>query len=753
MSKKEKYINFSCPFEQVFFIGLCTQFYQLKQTNMQKNYLFLFILTILLSSPGANSQATEDHGGIKLIESSASVKYFDDSSLYFFDQKDKILRFKEISLNPAITNKGHTLNQGELALNLFDDAEYTVSITRSVENVNKSVSLIAVNKEEKGYFVMSTTGSRSLGSFYLPNKNLFYKIISDPITNQHFLIEMKASDRDILEGGPSLIPETNKFDLQEQIRIDNYLKDQNLGPDDLANIDVMVLYTTNANDWANTTGGGIENIVANAMANAQLVLDNSGILMTMTLVHSRQINYVESGNSGDDLSAFTQNSNIHQLRDQYRADLTSVFTRVNDVGGVGWLLTSRHGRPNTGFCITRVQQAADSYTHIHEMGHNMGCHHHRLQNFQPGPTIWDDWPENLWSGGWRWIGDDGVPYCSVMTYTSGTYFSDGITHNEVPYFSSPSIIHEGTYAGDPLEGDNARTLNEIKHVIAAYRTSELATVFTQPVSDISFTEALSGGEITDDGGTQIVQRGVVWNTSPSPTLENNVGYTIDGTGTGSFISTLTDLTPGITYYLAAYATSETGTSYGVQRIFDTEYAIRATVSSNKPSFISHNTIKAGGRVSQGGNSPVTERGVVWSTKENPTIDDNEGFTIDGSGTGQFNSEITGLNPETTYFYRAYATNIGGTNYGFQQSITTLFARVYPNPFTDVIQVGFINESDNEVAIVLTDSRGQMVARIPVNHKGEVEELIPVAQLNAGVYFLTIVSEFEFPVWKLIKTGN
>ena len=60
--------------------------------------------------------------------------------------------------------------------------------------------------------------------------------------------------------------------------------------------------------------------------------------------------------------------------------------------------------------------------------------------------------------------------------------------------------------------------------------------------------------------------------------------------------------------------------------------------------------------------------VCWSTSSNPTVYDNK--TIDGSGEGSFNSNITDLEEGTTYYVRAYATNSQGTAYGIQKTFTT-----------------------------------------------------------------------------------
>src|SRR5450759_2709884 len=88
----------------------------------------------------------------------------------------------------------------------------------------------------------------------------------------------------------------------------------------------------------------------------------------------------------------------------------------------------------------------------------------------------------------------------------------------------------------------------------------LAPLTTTAASAITLTTAISGGNITSDGGATITARGVCWNTSTGPTVANS--KTTDGSGPGSFASSLTGLTAGATYYIRAYATNSAGTAYG-----------------------------------------------------------------------------------------------------------------------------------------------------------------------------------------------
>ncbi len=93
------------------------------------------------------------------------------------------------------------------------------------------------------------------------------------------------------------------------------------------------------------------------------------------------------------------------------------------------------------------------------------------------------------------------------------------------------------------------------------------TVSTTVISGVTAVTASSGGNVTNNGGQNVTARGVCWSTSPSPTIANS--KTIDGTGNGTFSSTLIGLSSSTTYYARAYATNATGTSYGNEVSFTT----------------------------------------------------------------------------------------------------------------------------------------------------------------------------------------
>ena len=229
-----------------------------------------------------------------------------------------------------------------------------------------------------------------------------------------------------------------------------------------------------------------------------------------------------------------------------------------------------------------------------------------------------------------------------------------------------------TIEGAPLSSTvvtQQQSESETITLVFDYEETTAPTVTTQTLSEVTTTTAVCGGNVINDGGATVTARGVCWVISTAghyPTIDDS--HTTDGTGTGSFTSNITGLTPGKTYFLRAYATNSVGTSYGLTRQFTTYDISTPTVTTSNPSNVGTVFATIGGNVTDDGGAEVTARGVCWSTNQNPTISNSH--TTDGTGTGNFTSSMTNLTDGTTYYIRAYATNSKGTAYGEQKTFVT-----------------------------------------------------------------------------------
>jgi hypothetical protein len=90
---------------------------------------------------------------------------------------------------------------------------------------------------------------------------------------------------------------------------------------------------------------------------------------------------------------------------------------------------------------------------------------------------------------------------------------------------------------------------------------------TNAISNIAATTATSGGNITNQGSSTVTSRGVCWNTTGSPTTSDT--KTTNGSGSGSFTSSITGLYQNTLYYVRAYASNTVGTGYGNEQTFTT----------------------------------------------------------------------------------------------------------------------------------------------------------------------------------------
>jgi uncharacterized protein (TIGR02145 family) len=188
---------------------------------------------------------------------------------------------------------------------------------------------------------------------------------------------------------------------------------------------------------------------------------------------------------------------------------------------------------------------------------------------------------------------------------------------------------------------------------------EVPVVITSSVTDIEGTTAICGGEITDDGGETVITRGVCWSTNIKPTITNN--KTSDGTGAGSFSSTIINLSPATSYYVRAYATSSSGTGYGATMSFNTlgESPVALTQSTTN---LLTSSVTLNGLVSANYLSTTVVFEYGTSTEYGLTIDASPNV-ITGNTITTVIANLSGLAKAGTYHYRVKAKNSLGVTYG------------------------------------------------------------------------------------------
>lgn len=229
------------------------------------------------------------------------------------------------------------------------------------------------------------------------------------------------------------------------------------------------------------------------------------------------------------------------------------------------------------------------------------------------------------------------------------------------------------------------------------------SISTNPITGQTSISAVSGGNSIVGTGT-IINKGVCWSTSNNPTIALAT-KTNEGSSVSNFISNITGLTPGLTYYVRAYLTDSSGTIYGSNVNF-TANAFTTTALTLQTS----TSVVSGGSGLTGITS-ITSSGVCWNTSASPTTANSK--TIDTIIGSSFISNVTGLTPNTLYYLRAYAVN--GTNpayYGTQITFTT--ATVKPTVTTDS-NITLITSAGANVSGNVSSNGGNTVSPRGIQH--------------------------------------
>ena len=270
---------------------------------------------------------------------------------------------------------------------------------------------------------------------------------------------------------------------------------------------------------------------------------------------------------------------------------------------------------------------------------------------------------------------------SILSLGDLGYTERGFVYATVhnPTIGDTKAIAEGSGTGE--FSSTATQLEEGKvYYIRAYATNSKSTVYGEEI-EMDYTAAMPvvktvsivskniaegvatfKGNVVSLGDLACTERGFVYSTTNTPTVDNNK-ITASGTGTGTFTATASQLQEGKTYYIRAFVTNKKGTVYGEELTMD----YTAGMPEVKTLEVTNKNIGAGTATFKGsilslGDLGYTERGFVYATVHNPTIGDTKAIA-EGSGTGEFYATASALVEGNTYYIRAYATNSKSTVYG------------------------------------------------------------------------------------------
>ncbi len=587
-----------------------------------------------------------------------------------------------LDINQELLNRNN-VSPGDIITIQYEGREFDFRVKKLASYIRDTYTIVATSADR--YLYLTVNNGVVIASVQIPEIRYEGIISHDPDLQKSYLQEHNHSAE--MTCGAHELGDQLKQNIESHIEGLKFVKSSQYSTladnqQSQTSITLMILYTNLALSWMESNGG-VSNVINQAMAKTQEAHDASNTLISIDLVHHETIAYNEQGTSSIDiLKQLTsrddgQMDHIHALRNTHQADLVALFADVSDLGGIAWILGKTSGDDIAVFSVNKVRIIPSSYVLAHELGHNLGSKHSRNQSVEAALETGGLFP---YSTGWRWNGTNGISYASVMTYADFPISGPSSIH--VPHFSNPDISYQGvptgTSASDVPYGpaDNARSMREIKDVVAAYRP-------LQPplITSVSPTEIERGTQAT-----------LVFTGQHFITV-NTFGAVCQSPDAISIVSATIDSPTQITMVMNVSANAALGacqiqfsSPVGIGNIFGftiIETVLTApTVTTVAVTEIGSTTATAGGDVTDDGKVAVTARGVCYATTENPTTSDQ--CVASGSGKGAFTANLTGLTQGTLYYVRAYATNTVGTSYGAQVNFTTLTPAAAPTVTTSPV---------------------------------------------------------------------
>lgn len=276
-----------------------------------------------------------------------------------------------------------------------------------------------------------------------------------------------------------------------------------------------------------------------------------------------------------------------------------------------------------------------------------------------------------------------LPMCNSRVISDGLYRYDKVTDVEV----SVNWLEQGDLAQVTIAFNNDTVVSNLAEYVSVSPeglntnipvppTPEVGMPIVQinSLSSVQQNTATVECEAVSDGGGTLEEIGLCWSSeSTTPTI-NDTHVAVSPAMLGQYSADMQSLQPNTVYFCRAYAINEVGVAYSSSLRFTTKQSdVAPTVLTYAATNVQDVLADVSGSVTDEGTSSVTSRGIIYSKTVQMPLIGTEGVSVrvdQHSGVGSYIMRLDGLEPKTTYYYRAYATSSVQTSYGAVMSFMT-----------------------------------------------------------------------------------
>ena len=247
---------------------------------------------------------------------------------------------------------------------------------------------------------------------------------------------------------------------------------------------------------------------------------------------------------------------------------------------------------------------------------------------------------------------------NIKQIVSGTGEGDftasvtGLSYNTTYYYKAYAIQNGTVIYGSEVNFNTGYTA---------------AVVYTSGATNVTTSSATLNGSVANAGSPAYSERGFCYSTSPNPTI-NSMKKIVSGVGEGNYATNISGLSYNTTYYYKAYVIQNGEPVYGSEVSFSSGYTTAVVETNSSVTDIKYNSAKLGFTIKNIGDPKCTEAGICYGTSSNPSIYGDK--VVGNISTYLQKKDVTGLQENTTYYYRAYVIQDGEAIYGTTFSFKT-----------------------------------------------------------------------------------
>jgi hypothetical protein len=187
------------------------------------------------------------------------------------------------------------------------------------------------------------------------------------------------------------------------------------------------------------------------------------------------------------------------------------------------------------------------------------------------------------------------------------------------------------------------------------------------IINVTESSAVINANLNTSGKENILFRGICIAMETNPTI-NNIKYEEQGNVLGQYVGKFENLQHNSKYYARPYIRTNSTTIYGSELTFTTKTISVPTLTTTAISSITQNSAIFNGKIENDGSGKILSKGFYYSkTNSKPEVKDQK---VESTGNFEFSNSITDLEQNTTYYVRAFASNLAGTAYGQVVSFIT-----------------------------------------------------------------------------------